>query len=649
MTVGHQYRVGVPPNDEYPTVASVGTASSAATTLAGPAAAGDTNIKVASITGFTVGQTARVDSTPNDEYPTVSAVGTAAAAATTLAAAANAADTNVKVTSVTGMTVGHLIKIDTGASLEERTITSVGTAGSGGTGIGLDSGLTNAHASGAGARDLGTGVTLSAPLAAAHADGASAVGSLGTGVTFTAPLTKAHAQGDAAGDVGTGVTLSAPLTKAHPVGSTINGPTTGLISDSPQSQIAMVLNNDQDGLNYPDPKWGTQHYWNDFVNGGVGPWFNNINAAPTSAAPNNIYGTVGIQRLQHNLPAVQAFRDSVATAVQQATADLGAKYNYSVPLESPDLLKNTGSTPDNPAPSSVPSYLPADQARYSPVLDDLTGRTDQVSFGVRGIPSLGDIGQYDSNTNPLVGGNENPYPAAYPSKPTLSGMYGQDSNSDYFSNMNFWASGTVHGGGTNGTYDQPSEGLVRGIEFIATYFSYVIASPAGGGAVPMPNRPDRVLHDDAAEGDGDPYGHLRRRLQPDEERRHERADLLLGLRGRHACRHDVEPDDPAHVPAAGRLVRREAPRRRRRSWNSPEKFGSFRQVEPIDFFPTYYPAVPPASEPLPPTTGAAADPCGILSNDEQTALIAAARDAKNAPPSNVTLNDLASYALKVGG
>ena len=38
--------------------------------------------------------------------------------------------------------------------------------------------------------------------------------------------------------------------------------------------------------------------------------------------------------------------------------------------------------------------------------------------------------------------------------------------------------------------------------------------------------------------------------------------------------------------------------------------GTYRQVEPINFAPTYYPAVPPASEPLPPSTGPAADPCG---------------------------------------
>ena len=120
------------------------------------------------------------------------------------------------------------------------------------------------------------------------------------------------------------------------------------------------------------------------------------------------------------------------------------------------------------------------------MLDDRTGRTDQVSFGVRGIPSLGDIGQYDSSTDPLVGGADNPYPPSYPSKPTLAGEFGQDSNSDYFSNLNFWASGTVHG---PSGYDSPSEGLLRGVEFIATWFSYAIASPEEGGAVAKPNRP----------------------------------------------------------------------------------------------------------------------------------------------------------------
>ena len=80
-------------------------------------------------------------------------------------------------------------------------------------------------------------------------------------------------------------------------------------------------------------------------------------------------------------------------------------------------------------------------------------------------------------------------------------------------------------------------------------------------------------------------------------------------------------------------------------WNDPAKFGSFRQVEPIDFFPTYYPALAPPTEPRAPTTGSAADPCGALTADEQTALIAEARDAKHAAGDTPTLSDIASSAL----
>jgi hypothetical protein len=82
-------------------------------------------------------------------------------------------------------------------------------------------------------------------------------------------------------------------------------------------------------------------------------------------------------------------------------------------------------------------------------------------------------------------------------------------------------------------------------------------------------------------------------------------------------------------------------------WDSPEKFGSFRQLEPIDFFPTYYPALAPPTEPLPPASGSAADPCGALSPSEQAALIDEAHDARQAESvSRPTLADVASVALK---
>jgi hypothetical protein len=80
-------------------------------------------------------------------------------------------------------------------------------------------------------------------------------------------------------------------------------------------------------------------------------------------------------------------------------------------------------------------------------------------------------------------------------------------------------------------------------------------------------------------------------------------------------------------------------------WNAPEKFASFRQLEPIDFFPTYYPAQAPPTEPKPPASGSAANPCGTLTDDEQTALIAAARDAKRSAQKAPSAADVASTAL----
>jgi len=607
-------------NTENPTVASVGTAANN-TTLSAPAAAGDTKIYVASVTGIAVGNNLKVDLS-NIDSTTVSAVGTGQRTATTLAAAVAAGDTNIKVASVTNMVAGEKVAVDAGFdNAEFRLITAVGTAGAAGTGVTLNSPLSGAHASGNPVQDVGSGVTIGAPLANAH------------------PVT---ARVINASSLGTGITLTAPLAKAHDYGSTVNGSATGLLSDSPQGQIIGVFNNDQDGLNYPTRKWGTGYYMSNLLDGQAGPWFNNINATPVSAAPNSIYGTVGIQRLQHNLPAVQAFRQSSADAVTKSLQDLGAKYNFSIPLENPLQFKNTGSVPDAPGPQIAPAYLPQDQAQYTPVLDDRTGRTDQVSFGVRGIPSLGDIGQYDSSTDPLVGGADNPYPSYYPSKPTLSGEFGQDSSSDYFSNLNYWASGTVHG---PGGYDKPSEGLLRGVEFIATWFSYAIASPQEGGATAQPQRPvayfemtprkptaqTTVTFDAGFSrsksggtdnmtyywdfGDGSPM------VMTDNP-------LIQHTFPTQAAWRDVK----LLVAGAGQ-------------WDDPGKFASFRQVEPIDFFPTYYPALAPPTEPAAPTGGGAADPCGALTASEQSALIDEAHDAKQAAAQAPTLADIASTAL----
>jgi hypothetical protein len=551
---------------------------------------------------FAVGQPVAIDDS-DTENNVVQAIGTAARSATTLAAAASAGDSNIKVASVSNIVAGEPIRLETSGNSNQEfaTVDTVGTAGA-----------------------------------------------TGTGVTLSAPLTSDHASGVAAQDLGSGITLAAPIQKAHDAGSTINGPTSGLLSDGPQGQVVGVLNNDQNGINYPALHWGTDHYLNDLVNGGVGPWFNNINATPVTNT-GRIYTTAGFARLQANLANVTAFRTNVESAVTNAIHDLGEKYNYSIPVGNPMQFKNTGSTPDNPNPSAIPSYLPEDQAKYTPVNDDQTGRTDQVSFGNRGIPSLGNIGVYDSSTNPAVGGNENPYPASYPNKPGISFLYGQDTMSDNFPNLNFYAGGQVHG---PGGYDKPSEGLLRGVEFVATYFSYAVASDALGGKTPKPTHPvaffeqspkkatatNTVTYDAGfsrdASGSADGlvyYWDFGDGSAPQKTNNPRVTHTFPDQAGWHDVKLLVSKGDGSKTAA---------------------NVGTYRQVEPINFAPTYYPATPPADEPQPPTTGPAADPCGTLSSDELASFVATANGPVQGAPIQdqpVTGTVPATLSLTLGG
>src|SRR2546421_5018517 len=64
---------------------------------------------------------------------------------TTLAVAATAGDTNIRVRSVSGFTVGTHMSVDTGPNAESPVITHVGTGGAGGTGIDFSPPLANDH------------------------------------------------------------------------------------------------------------------------------------------------------------------------------------------------------------------------------------------------------------------------------------------------------------------------------------------------------------------------------------------------------------------------------------------------------------------------------------------------------------------------
>ncbi len=95
-------------------------------TLTAPAAAGATNVSVSSVANYYLGGAINIDTGDGGERlesRTITAIGTAPAS-TSLALPAAAGDTNVKLNSVTGMAVGG--KLNVGS--ETATITQVGTA-----------------------------------------------------------------------------------------------------------------------------------------------------------------------------------------------------------------------------------------------------------------------------------------------------------------------------------------------------------------------------------------------------------------------------------------------------------------------------------------------------------------------------------------
>jgi hypothetical protein len=137
-----------------------------ATTLPIAAAAGATNIKVASVADFAAGQTITIDSGANQETATIATVGSAGA--TTAGTATEAGATTIPLAGPTGFTAGETISVDSGANRETAVVTAI-----------------------AGGRG-GARVTVAAPLAHAHAAGAQLSG---TGITLTKGLTRAHASG----------------------------------------------------------------------------------------------------------------------------------------------------------------------------------------------------------------------------------------------------------------------------------------------------------------------------------------------------------------------------------------------------------------------------------------------------------------------
>lgn len=217
--------------EEIRTITSVGSSAAAPTVTVLPVKPGDRTIYVADITGITVGHALMIDT--GSKLQIVSAVA-AIGSQTTVSLAAPAAPgaTNLKVSSITGLLAGHPVTVDTGASFETSIIENVGSAGAAGTGITLSSALALSHPAGATVVDIGTGVNLSQSVAAAHPAGVPAA-DLGTGITVSTPLKKNHALGAATRDAGSGLTLTTPLKKNHATGEVAATEGTGITLTAP--------------------------------------------------------------------------------------------------------------------------------------------------------------------------------------------------------------------------------------------------------------------------------------------------------------------------------------------------------------------------------------------------------------------------------
>jgi hypothetical protein len=138
-----------------------------ATTLPAGSAAGATNIKVASVEGFSAGQKITVDPGANAESAVIATVGTAGA--TTVSSAIAAGATDIPVASPMGFAAGESITVDEGGNSETAVVASV-SFNRGGSTITIAAPLAHAHA--AGAQVSGSGITLAAALTQAHAMGA---------------------------------------------------------------------------------------------------------------------------------------------------------------------------------------------------------------------------------------------------------------------------------------------------------------------------------------------------------------------------------------------------------------------------------------------------------------------------------------------
>ena len=149
------------------------------------------------------------------------------------------------------------------------------------------------------------------------------------------------------------------------------------------------------------------------------------------------------------MPAEQAFRDATADAVRDRRSRCWARSTTSAcRWRTRCGFEQVGSTPVDPSTAVGPGLhaeRPARSTRRSSTTTSAAPTRCRSSTGAsRATASSAPTTR--ARTRP-IGGNENPYPTSYASKPTLGQYAGYDTNDDTIQHLNYFASGTTHGPG----------------------------------------------------------------------------------------------------------------------------------------------------------------------------------------------------------
>jgi hypothetical protein len=150
---------------------------------------------------------------------TVTRVGTQANR-TNLAATANPGATNIKVRSVSGFSVGDKTTVGTPDKHQTVTITTVGTPGPNGSGIDVTPALAEPHVNAELVVSPGTGLGLASPLRFNHAANLP-FSNRGTGISFQPATTHPHSSNEPVLPLGTGIMLDKPLSKNHGIDAVV--------------------------------------------------------------------------------------------------------------------------------------------------------------------------------------------------------------------------------------------------------------------------------------------------------------------------------------------------------------------------------------------------------------------------------------------